>query len=1369
MPIKIILSRNNFFKEKYLILVLFFCLVSNLQSQNFNYYFKNFSSSDGLSKNSVITMHQDKLGQMWFGTRDGLNKYDGSKFTVFRNSNSDSTSISNDNILSIEEDKEGFIWIGTFDGLNKYNPLKNSFTRYYRVNNKYLGSNRIWAIKEIDEEIWLGTTNGISIFNKEDLQPKCVEIIVDGKKEKLPFFIIKIIKKNNGTIWVATKNKGLLKFNKREGETFHFNSFSVENSNSEISKELTIQDIITSKEGNILVATKTKGILFFDANTQKLIQPNNNKFNRTTSKDCRALSFDDDENLWVGTNNGLYIYAKDGSLKSNIETEKLNKIKSIYKDLNGSIWVGSYYGGVNFWDKNNLNFRRIHSNDAYKTLNFNVVSSVASDDKNNIYVGTEGDGITVLDSLNNKIKEIKNQLNTKYIKSLLNFDDRLIIGTFSKGILVYNLKNNTLDNRFLPYKLIEKIKKTSVYALKKENDSILWVGTFGEGLIRVNLKQKNFKVIPYLISNRIRDLELDNQNRIWIATQKGLNQISLTDKDTFNNEEVKSYFYEAKTDSGFDILTVFEDESQNIWIGTQNKGLYKLKNQKFEKISVESSDKNNLVKTIHGILQGKNKTLWLSTNIGIIKYNYDTNEQIVYNSKEGISTNEFIDNSVLKVDDKFYFGGSSGITFFNENEIYVNTYNPEVILTDFKIENKSVSIAENDILSKHISYTNSIELDYNKGNFSITFAKPNFINPDNNLYKYRLIGLQDDWITTSNTEASFTIQKSGKYIFQVKGANNDRVWNETPTALNIKVNASPWKSWWAYSIYFTILLSSILILLYFLKTKTNLQHKLELEYIENQRKDELNKSKLEFFTDISHEFRTPLTLILGPIQQILLDYSGSNRMYKKLQIVENNANHLLQLINRLMDFRKMESNHDKIQAAKGNIVKFLKEIYLSFSEHARNKGYEYEFVTSSEQILIYYDRNKLEKVFYNLLSNAFKYTPENGAVKMNIFTEDNSIIIEIEDNGVGISKEYIEKIFDRFFNVKSMNKKEHAKISSTGIGLSIVKKMVTLHNGNISVKNKEDKGVIFSVQLPFGREHFTDDQILTDFKISDDIYQYESQLSKLNINLSEDIEANVIEQNKQTILLVEDYKPLRHFIKDLLKKDYNVIEAENGKVGLKKANEIMPDLIISDVVMPEMAGTELCSKIKENINTSHIPVILLTSRSSLIYRLEGLEKGADEYISKPFNIREFMLKIKNILSLNDKLKDKLKNEDNFLPEEVTVSTLDEKLLKEAFRIVNENIANEDFDIPFFSSELGVSRTMLFMKIKAWSNLTPLEFIQNIRMKKAARLLETRRYNISQICYKVGFKNPKYFSKKFREKYGVSPIEYKNKFFDELTN
>ena len=450
-------------------------------------------------------------------------------------------------------------------------------------------------------------------------------------------------------------------------------------------------------------------------------------------------------------------------------------------------------------------------------------------------------------------------------------------------------------------------------------------------------------------------------------------------------------------------------------------------------------------------------------------------------------------------------------------------------------------------------------------------------------------------------------------------------------------------------------------------------------------------------------------------------------------------------------------------------MKFLEEIYLSFSEYAKEGNYNYTFESSDESILVYYDRSKLERVFYNLISNAFRFTPNDGDIKFKITKNNKNIFIAVEDNGVGIAEEHVDKIFDRFFEIEIHNNSKEGYNKGTGIGLSIAKNIVSLHKGTINVKNNSSKGTIFEVVIPLGRAHLSNEEILNDFKTSDDLSQYVAQLETSKIEFEDDIEDFVVDVDKPSVLIVEDNKPLRSFIKNLLKKDYTIIEAENGEIGLEKALQFIPDLIISDVIMPIMAGTEMCSKIKENLKTSHIPVMLLTARSSLIYKFEGLESGADEYISKPFNIKEFKLKVKNMLEGVNRLKNKFSNNNTLSPSEITVSSVDEQLLKKAFEIIENNISNEQFDIPFFCEELGVSRTMLFTKIKAWTNFTPNDFIQEIRMKRAIQLLEQNKINISQVSYKVGFKNPKYFSKCFQKKYGETPSQYQNRFSNHFLN
>jgi signal transduction histidine kinase/DNA-binding response OmpR family regulator/streptogramin lyase len=1128
------------------------------------------------------------------------------------------------------------------------------------------------------------------------------------------------------------------------------------------------------------VATKANGLLKLNTILNKLLPFSINQ--NQMDADVRSLDFDKKGVAWVGSYNGISTIQTNGFISkvynSPEKKTSFGKIKTVFTDKKGSVWIGSYYNGISFWDESNNNFNNLNQNSGLNALSYDVVSSLAADANKNIYIGTEGGGITVFDSktaTTTKINSLSSiGVSVDNIKSLcLSNTGILWIGTFTEGLAAYDIHSKRFVNENIAPDLKNILKESGVYVITKgRKNGIFWLGTFGKGLIRYDSTNKTYQIIGndnysdnFLTNNRVRTLLIDKNENLWIGTQSGLNVINLND---FDNKvyHIKHYFFDNKLLSGDDILSIFQDKKGKIWIGTKAKGLYEFNGTNFNKINIKKEDSD--VTAIHSISQDDNNNLWISSNYGIIKYNLLNKSSFIYDQKDGLISNEFNDNAFLQIGyNKFYYGGPSGITYFDTKKLPINKYTPQVILTDFKIANKSINVAnDNEILEKSIAFTNSLTLSYDKANFTITFAIPNFINPTNNKYKYRLVGLDNQWITTSNTEATFTIQNSGTYVFEVKGANNDGVWNAEPTTLEIVVQPAPWKSWWALSLFTILLCVSLYGLIWIIKSKEKLRQDLFLEYRESERNKEDNSAKLQFFTNISHEFRTPLTLILGPLQQILLNYNGPNAMYKKLLVIESSANHLLKLINRLMDFRKFENNQFILETAEGNIVKYIKEIFLSFTEFAKDGDYKYTFESSDEEILVYFDRFKLERVFYNLISNAFRYTPKGGEIIVKIRNEVGQVIIEVEDTGIGIAKEHVDKIFDLFFEIPAHNNEQINYNKGTGIGLSIVKNIINLHKGTITVENKTTKGVVFKVKMLLGRNHLLDKEILKDFKISDDLEQYTSQLNPAEIVQEDDINDLENTEDKLTVLIVEDHKVLRSFMKNLLKEEYNVITAENGAIGLKKALKFLPDLIVSDVIMPEMVGTELCSKIKENIKTSHIPVILLTSRSSLIYKIEGLESGADDYISKPFNLVEFKLRIKNLLISKQRLKTKFSSEDSFTPSEIVVSSLDEQLLKKAFKIVEENIANEQFDIPFFCSELGVSRTMLFTKIKAWTNFTPNEFIHEIRMKRAAQLLEQNKINISQISYKVGFNNPKYFSKCFQKKFGETPTQYLSKFSDD---
>ena len=1332
----------------------FFLISCFATAQVGRFQFKHLSTDDGLSQSSATAIEQDNLGQVWIATRDGLNRYDGHKITVFKTEDGNENSLSSSDILSLETGLEGKLWIGTYNGLNLYDPKKEVFTRYFAQENaNSILSNRIQEVYSTkDGNIWLGTNKGLSIYNpKEDV------FYNDVFKTMHSSILVESVLELENDSYIIGSNKGLwlvIKQNIGKYDAQRIPAY----------KDEYISDIIPSGGDDYLLATNNSGVLVYNKDTKSIVSHPINKVQKIDG--IRKLRIDNSGRLWIGNYNGVFIFeeGKIIHLQNNLEDKNSlskNSVKSLHKDSSGSIWVGTYYGGANIWNAANGNFRNYINNGEESGLNYSVVSSLQAND-NNLFIGTEQGGLNILDlktDLFSYVTTANSDLLDDNIKSSYLDNDQLFIGMLAHGFQTYNIKTNSFekDDRLAAIK--DSLSNTGIYAFAK-NKNNLYIGTFGKGVVAVSTQLYGptvyYNKSTGLSSDIVRTLLLDSNNTLWIGTENGLNHLD-------QNNNIKNYLFNSNQDAGFDILTTFQSSDNNLWVGTKAHGLFVKYNDTFKQVVLNYE--GNDITTIHAILQDKDGYLWLSSNQGVLQY--DTVEKKVIalkGKKDGLVGNEFSNGSAIKLNNEdLLFGGISGITRFNTARLFKDSFVPSVLITGFSTgyDSKPILEYEGDVVD-NIAFAKAVKLDHNQRNFTIEFAMPSFHNASSNTYEYRLSGLEENWNTTSQNAATYTLQNSGNYVFEVRGINGDGA-KSGITRLDVAAKPTPWLSWWALLGYALVLGIAVYFMLNVLKSKTRLQQELKFEQLQKERDRGINEAKLKFFTNISHEFRTPLTLILGPLQQLLADYKGSNKMYKKLLVVESNANHLLQLINRLMDFRKLEQNQFELQSAQGNIVKFIEEIYLSFNEYAKVGEYDYSFDSVEDEILVYYDRKKLERVFFNLISNAFKFTDKGGAVEIKITKNEQEIFVSINDSGIGISPLEQEKVFDRFYEVEADREKPSPYHQGTGIGLNIAKNIIELHHGTIIIESAKGQGSSFKVALKLGREHLNDQEILKDFKFSDDLSQYTSQLGELApYSSSEDLDL-LSDDDKPTILVVEDNHSLLSFMVNLLKSDFNVIEADNGEDAFKLAIKNSPDLIVSDVVMPKMAGTELCANVKKDIRTSHIQVVLLTSRSSLIYKLEGLESGADDYISKPFNINEFQLRIKNLLHSKAKLKEKFSSSNDFSPEEINVTSVDEQLLKKAIAIVEENIPNEQFDIPSFSSELGVSRTMLFIKVKAWTNFTPNEFIQHFRMKRAAQLLELGTLNISEVSYKVGFRNPKYFSKCFQKAYGETPSNYSKKF------
>ncbi len=1346
-------------------ILLFFAATFVFHAQKDTFHFKHISTVQGLSNNSINAIAQDRLGQMWFGTRNGLNKYNGVDVEVYLNRPKDNLSLSNSDVSTLLEDKEGFLWVGTSNGLNRYDPIKNTFKRYYRLaetSNTLINGVIICSKEMPDGELWFGTANGISIYNRATDNFKNVFFSASRGDVKSFKNIRSIYLDTSENVWIATTS-GLVKLVSRAQGKFEFKTYNWSGSDTPIF----IQDIIEIRPGVLGIATRYNGFLFFDSVS--------NTFKRAPyteilpTSDVRSLKKSNEGDLWLGTTDGVFVIDRENVVthikggQDNFSGISQNFIKTIFKDNGGSMWLGTYSGGANIWNKINENFIYIKGN----TVQSHKVSAIVSDANANIYFATEGGIINKLDKAGRVTTQFKvskrEDASLQYgVQTMLYTKPGLLwVGVLDHGIFVYDLKTNQRRYDLISTELQNYLKDTGVYAIKDAGNGVFWFGTFGKGLVRYDTKTKALLKLrrPNIRTNVIKTIAIDAAGTIWVGG--GLSGVNAVRFDEEGRYKVTNYLSNDPF-SRYDVKTIFIDNSNVIWVGTKTKGLYKFNGKTFEKVFI---DTKNPITTVYSMLEDQEGFIWIATNKGIAKHNPKSKKSVVYNQKDITPYSEFSSNSSLSLpNSQMYFGGYDGIITFNPKHLYKNTYAPKVLLSDLKIKDQSVKInCEEAILFKSISYAHTIHLKHDNSNFSISYAQPNFTNPESNYYAYRLKGLDDDWVYTRKTEAFYTLQSSGEYIFEAKAANNHGVWNHSTAKLRIIVHPAPWFSWWAISIYCFLIISALSGLYWILQSRSRLRHKLQLEYVESKRAEELNNAKLQFFTNISHEFRTPLTLISGPLQQLLKQYNGSAKMHKKLKVIESSANHLLRLINRLMDFRKLESNQSKLEAAEGNIVKFLHEIFLSFQEYAKIGDYIYTFESEFDTLVLYYDRYKLERVFYNLISNAFKYTEKGGHISVTLTKEDTHVIITVNDTGKGIADAHIDKIFDRFFEASSGRKQGDDYNKGTGIGLAIANNIVKLHRGTIEVKNRQPKGAAFTVKLKLGKAHFSEEEVLKDFKMSDEVSQYVTQLEASKLPTTEvGLEDFISEKKKYTILVVEDNKLLRSFMKELLKKEYNILQAENGSIALEKAKTQLPDLIISDVIMPEMVGTELCAKIKADINTSHIPVILLTSRTSLIYKFEGLESGADDYISKPFNLKEFQLRIHNLLESQERLKNKFAKEDTFIADDIAVTTIDEELLKKAFKIVEAHIADVDFDVETFAIELGVSRSLLFTKIKAWTNFTPNEFVREIRLKYAAKLLETKTIRIAEVSNKVGFKRVKYFSQCFHKKYGMTPTQFADK-------
>lgn len=1379
-------SLNYWLKSSVISLLLFVSTLTSLAQQN-QYKFVRLDNNQGLSNNQVTAIFKDSKGFMWFGTMSGLNRYDGYNFKVFRHSLSDTSTINDNFINRIVEDDENNLWIGTRSGFSIYNPKKESFSRNLNPFLKKFGiTSALFTniMRDRSGNVWIISSSS-GIYKRDKISGKITRLFHTPSDSTSLYSndISAIAEDNNGDYWVISR-RGILE--KIDGKTLKviYRNFLI---NREFSTELMNFGVFIDADNDlwVFVPSDAKGLYYFN-NAKKTfahITKDTPKIGLNTNIVSNIVQ-DGNGILWIGTDHGgvNLLDKKDFSVRyltNNPDEQRSlsqNSIVSMYRDDVGIIWIGTYKKGINYYHENLIKFQLIkHKPNIPNSLGFDDENCFAEDEKGNLWIGTNGGGLIYYDrklnhftSYNHQPENLNSLSNDIIVSLYIDKQQKLWIGTYFGGLCVYDGKKfRTFRHNPSNQQSIADDRIWRVYEDSKNN---LWIGTLGGGLELFDRQKEIFYHYRNTDANSVRSpyvvcFEEDEQNNLWIGTADG---IDIMQRSSGRFSHLAYDPSNPQSLSNNNVTAILCDSRKMIWVSTrEGLNLYNKGKGTFSVFREENGLPDN---SVLSLLEDNNHNLWLSTPNGLSnvivskkkngEYNFDFKN---YDESDGLQGKSFNENAALRTKSgELVFGGVNGFNICQPSDIRINKAIPQVFLTDFFIFNKSVKVNDRAygrvVLNEAISETKDITLKYDENIFAIEFAALNYIHPEKNRYMYMLEGFNNRWMKADgqNRKATYTNLNPGRYTFKVKASNNDDVWNTNGASLVITVLPPFWKTKTAIVIYFIIIILALLLSRTILLERTKLTFKLEQERRESQQNHELDMMKIRFFTNISHEFRTPLTLIITPLEKIIKNTKDQDQK-QHLDLIYRNAKRLLNLVNQLLDFRRMEVQELKLNPSHGDIVAFIKDIAYSFSDISEKKNILFSFHTEIGELNTFFDQDKLEKILFNLLSNAYKFTPEQGSVSVFIrlinqteeqitLNQPKTLEIKVSDTGIGIEPDKQEKIFERFFQNELPT---NIINQGSGIGLAITREFVKLHGGSISVFSEPSKGSCFTVLLPLSN-------------ITEDIVK-DSSSDKIQENYGNEKHSNKPLQNsipnKPNILLIEDNEDFRFYLKDNFRDSYHMLDVSNGMEGWRQILTHMPDLVICDVMIPELSGIELCQKIKNDPRTSHIPVILLTARHAEEQKLEGLQSGADDYITKPFNFEFLEIRIRNLISQRDSLRKLFQKQLVINPSEISVTSLDEKLIQKAIELVEKNMDNPNFSVEELSRELAMSRVHLYKKLLSLTGKSPIEFIRILRLKRAAQLLEKSQLSVSEIAYQVGFNNPKYFTKYFKVEFGVLPSQY----------
>ncbi|MGX1928974.1 hybrid sensor histidine kinase/response regulator transcription factor [Flagellimonas sp. 2504JD4-2] len=1340
-----------------------------------------------ISKRAISSITQDCRGFIWIGTNStGIYRFDGTNHKSYSHSLDNNSLVSNNSINCLFIDSEQRLWAGTDISLEVYN---RNLDRFERIDLSktldFIPKNLlILSIAEDDSGNLLIGTHGQGMLKYDKSSGELMQIVYG--ENSFPDLRIYSIKKHlNGKYYLAT-TFGLMEWDTTKSE-LKKTVLTIDGRSTEINEPL--ETLLVDKDDNLWLGTYSNGI------TKVCVEFGLETMETFTITNAKILSMlqNKDRGILIGTeNDGLFEIGVDGIVRNQYTYNKFdnnslasNSIWSLFKDSQNRIWVGYYSKGVAMSDELYSKFDTLESLAGNEnSLQASSVTGIVQDEKNRLWIGMDGGGIDVYDPDDRSLMHLGSGVDS-YFFGLKNDDIQTIfidtkqniwVGSWNGGI--YFLPEES--RQFINYTMEStngSMKSNRVLGFAEDSKGTLWIATFS-GLHYYDPEKKRFSWLNLKwdsdgrsIDSELRTVLADSQDNIWFGTASELYKLKRKISGDFSVSGMSKYITDdVEGHPGLkDIQTIFEESKGKIWIGTDGGGLFQY-HPKAEIISHFEAADGFGETSINAIAQSDDGAIWISGKSGITKLNHGNTASMNYTVDDGLLGNYFNNNAVLK--DKngiLYFGSYEGLNYFDPMKIKANEQLPKVYFSDFRLFNEKITPAdEKSPLEKVIVETNDVTLNHNQSVFTIEYSSISFTRPEKNQYAYYMEGIDKNWNFVGETRnVTYANLLPGDYTFKVKVANNDGVWNDTPISLHIKLLPPWWKTKLAYVVY-ALILSTLLFLTYlFLRNRIKEKQALSLERDMRLKEEELHQKKLQFFTNISHEFRTPLTLIKNPIED-LIDNKELNlpeEVRVKHEIIHKNSDRLSRLINELLDFRKLQSNKFLVQASELEVVTYVRQLVEYFEQESISRNIELNFTGPTIPFKVWADSVMLEKIMFNLLSNAFKVTPENGVIFVRVkkdkeptilplissLTKVDTFSISVEDTGPGMSQTEHKNIFKRFYQIGALNKSYYG---STGIGLEMVKSFVELHRGRIDVQSKMGRGSKFTVIIPMGKDHFSDHEIKSSGIDT-------GALTSTNDSPNPDslYDSNSIRQvdKEFTLLIVDDNAELRHYLEMELGREYNVLSAANGLDGLKTAKEKQPHLILTDVMMPKMDGFEMCKQIKNDMATSHIPLLMLTAKVMVDDKIKGIKQGADAYITKPFNMEVLKSTLVQLITSRRILFNKNYDGITTTSEENTTA-LDNVFVKRVLEYIRENIDDSDLGVENMASEFFLSRSQLYRKVKALTGLSVNEFIRKIRLQKAKQMLVEEDKNISEVAYQVGFSSASYFSKCFKAEFGYLPTE-----------